>query len=668
MSTESPQKNAVEKTLLSGGADAADEPTPPNEQNPEREESPQAEETPQSVEQEPPEDQIPTEQTPKEILRQQVSETVGRLEENLSLLPALSRMKEEDIPAILETLQRIGKRDHRNVPEFLRAIKRELWVLSEKKRITRESGMAFGGFVNQVLEITVERERGASEKEAAELMAKPISEILEMLEEKTEKRQPISQNLLLVAIDKSKQFLDSRIQAEVKSGQREATGEEAEVLAAGPIMRGIKSLAFYRNFGEEILQHLGSGALEVVAEISRQERELRPVAGERFGVIEAARQRMHAYEGLISRIFREEPDEGEETPPNEELENLKDAAELYGIIGRHLKEGLETRPGYNFQFFSRLLLEFLLRRNELKGAIPPETINALTARANRIAAFTNRKKYLDLSRMLKSGELNPPVLRSLKAKMFLDVYPDVWSGYEAIRDQYGEMAKSFVGKLAQIHSEAASFEASARRVIDAEQSDIDEVVGFEDVLRDVLTEYGMEILALREAYEMGDKVEGGKMELLISRLQRIRGKKRIFRGGRRAVREGRGVKTTDERLRHERNKLKGLEKQRRKLENMAGEEGVEDTEEQIKLLKGIFGEGYKKMDIKAVEREIGWAKRNIARLQNKRTTERDTKESEYKIERYAGIADALSREAKSLRSNQPVREVIDKLTNTLLEV
>lgn len=581
------------------------------------------------------------------------------LEKELAELPALSQFREADIMPVAGMLREASQKTYRDLPHFLRTLKYQLWSMGEKGMIARESGKTLGGFLNMVLEIRTagereeaQRAREEYDKESKEYLAKPLPELLDMLEEKIEKREIVPRALLDAALYHSIKFLDIYLRSYDKIlGRQEMTEEEKQMLKAGQMGR-IRDLSHYRNFGEKILQHLGLGALQVLT-------------GEKGG-------RVENYRWLIRGIFREERVEGEEEVPEPEegeVENFDDTAALFEALNRNLQGGLYTRPtfelSYNFEFFSRLLLEFFLRRGELKGRISLQAINQLIGRANRMAAFTNRKRYLDLSRELKKGEPSGPLVRSLKTKMFLDIYPDAWQAYETIEERQGESAKALLGELFKIFEEGKSFDKSAARVIGAEDRDIGEALQAKEAL-ETPGKYQLPILALEEAYFKNDKIEGEKMERTFGRLQKIRGegKKRIIgRSGRDKAR-GRARFTTDERLRREREKLESLEKQKIKNEEASkeGETKISDADkalvELVRETKGLPAD---------LDREIGRVKNNIRRLQRKRTTERDTKEGEYRIERHADILGSLSQKVGALREGRPVGEVMENLVDIIFE-
>lgn len=621
---------------------------------------------------------VPEKGPSPEIVREQISQTAADLERNLLELPSFTRFRERDIEPVRQMIEEARQKTHRGLPQFLRNLKYQLWQLGGKRIISRDSGKAFGGYLNVVLEIQEapekeERERAREEqdREHKEYLAKPLEDLLEFLEGKTESREQIPRTLLNAVIYKVNLFLEEYAQAYEKGmGTQELTSKEVKLLQSGQILPKIRALCVYRNVGEKVLEYLGVSALQVLT-------------GERGG-------RTERYRDLIRRIFRETKVEGEEQiePEEGEVEHFDDTIALFQALNTYFPGGLYTRPtfehGYDIEFFSRLLLEFLLRRGELeekisfeepvefflqrgiyKGKISPQEMNRLVGRANRMAAFTNRKRYLDLSRELRKGEPTNWVVRSLKTKMFLDVYPDAWQAYEVVEERQGEMAKILLAQLAKILEEGKDFSESAKRVIGAEHRDIDEAIQSEDAFN-LPGKYELAVLALAEAYGKNDKLEGEKMEVLINRLQKFRGKKRIVgRSGKDKAR-GRARFTTDERLRKERDKLESLEKQKTKAKEATEEERGAQMSDADKALvewarkaKGLP---------ENLDREIGRVRNNVRRLQNKRTTERDTKEGEYRIERHADILGSLAKRARALKRERPFGEVMEDLSSNLFEV
>lgn len=599
------------------------------------------------------------EELARQELQAKIAEISTTIEADLSSLPNL---QEEDIPAIRQIIQSESQKPHKELRDFLRSIRREI---SENEQISEESAGAFDDMIGRVL-------TQMREKEAAEYLAKPLFELLEMLKEKQDKREIVPRSLLNAALQKIKE--------RIEEGARTS---EAVLDRETYILR---ELIQNREIHDELIEYIGTKAMELVAFISSQERE--PQTAENLPTINKAKKDLSFYRGLIFEMFREqvevqEVEEKRVVSENEDLENFENVEVLYGTLNRYI--GVDTRPGYTFsRFFPRFLLEVLVRKREIEHAVPPEVMSDLTRRADRVASFVNRKRFLDLGQELKRGEPSPRFLRSLKIKMFLDIYPDAWSGFETVSEQYAEQAKAFMGGLAKIYRKGAedpdSFRKSAEKVVDAKDPDLDEALVFGNSLQD-LAGFKSSIFALREAYGIRDKQKADEVEELFRRLQIARGRKGVFVGGRGAkergteARGGKGRKRRrradegiDRKMRAARDRVEKLKIQKRKAEELAGEEGAEISDADKEFAEKTLGRKIRAGGIEEINRDIARTEGFINRLQRRRTTESDAKEGVYRIKKHAEIEDDLSQAVRELDPNMPIGETMRRLNDLLFSV
>lgn len=601
------------------------------------------------------------EELERQDVQQKIIDTASALDNALSSLPEI---KAEAISLIRGAIQTETQKPHKDVRDFLRSVRRELGALSERE-ILLDMEKVIGRMLVEF-----------REKEAAEFLARPLLQLLEMLKSKQDKREVVPRSLLNSALQKIKE----RVEEAVRSGRKEDFwGAETQLL---------KDLIDNREIHDEIIEHIGTKAMELVAFISSRERELQPAASENFAVIEKAKSDLLFYKELVKNLFAEqeeiaEGEERKEAPENEEMKNFEDVEILYGTLNRYL--GVDTRPGYNFsRFFPRFLLEFLVRRQEARSTIPAEVMSDLVRRANRIASFVNRKRFLDLGQEIKRGELLPRVLRSLKIKMFLEVYPNAWGGFESINEQYAEQTKAFVAGLAKIYQETyrgpEAFKKATKNAVEAKDPDLDQALGFEKSLQD-LAGFKPALLALREAYGMKDKQKGEEVEELFRKLQIARGRKGIFVGGRGAkergteARGGKGRKRrrhaekgVDQKLKLARERLDNLFYQKRKIEELEGKEGVEMSEADKEFVKKTLGREARMGGLDEINRQIAGAERQINRLRRMRTTESDAQEGIYRIRKHADIEEDLSKAIRYLSPGIPIREAMRELDNLLFNI
>jgi hypothetical protein len=570
----------------------------------------------------------------EELLRQRIAKVNEGLEAILPSIALARNVSPRDIEEIRKLISRYAAGEHLDVFNYIRGLERELFDLRQKKRISSPAVSLVNTALKSILNVFIEKERERQEKESAAILEKPLPEVLSLIEERVNKGKNIPENLLLAALEKMKNYINSNLRALSESADKIDPN-------VSNILERIKNLSHFREiyhglppYAEGLVAALGTEAMRLVEAISLRERKEPSSALIEDSVYKSAKEELEMRRKVLGKILGEE-----------ELANFDDMAEIYRTLNRHF--ALDTRPAYYPQNAGRLLLEFALRIDELPAEVSAETKKDLISRANRVAAFMNSRVYLDLGQALKrsGGRLGKGAEGAFKLKTFFDVYPDIWQGRELAKEHFKALTGEFYRGLIQLYRNTQNREKAVSFIVQGGNPKLNELLKFkEDVVASL--GYGRVIQALREAYGFNEKAGAEEIEALQEHLQSVRRRKILMKRGREKP------KTLDQKMREAKKELEKLMLEKENLEKQSEGELPEEIKKKSDELK-------RKID--KIHSRIRWFERG-------RKTEREIKAGEFMAKRYAEIEAELSRIVGDLNPEEDIKNVMKRLYKILFAV
>lgn len=373
-------------------------------------------------------------------------------------------------------------------------------------------------------------EESKEESLKEKVMRMSLFELADYIKYKQKLGEGVLAGVIPVFVEKTKRFIE-------KNFEDLANLENLEEKKAKELKTKInilKPLILSYPIADRIVSYIADNCLgdEGVKRFSDRQRELREIGAlDSVGKMEMEAARNKAEKLLkIAELFFDQ----------REFYGLKTMYDFYGDLNTYLE--MDSKPYYNPFGIARVLLEFFIRKRELKKILEEkeedaeEKIKKLEDESKIIANITRGKIYLDATRIERllfpqkepnssvdlTEVLSSGILRYLKLRVFFDVYSDIQTAESIFPKELRMSIYGFYNNLSALYSNAHNSKNLSRALDQGYDSSLDSAISSYKAFDSLTVIKNRAVHLIKEGYILAEKEVSQILEGLMSRAMSVR--------------------------------------------------------------------------------------------------------------------------------------------------
>jgi len=349
-----------------------------------------------------------------------------------------------------------------------------------------------------------------------------LLELADHIRMKQKLRELVPEWFIPVFTEKAKDFIKENFDDLAKMAEGEETDDLKEKVDR------IRPLILSHPIANDMLVYLANNGLgeEGIKRLSDKERELDQTGAGGAAdkaEMEAAENNAKKWLSIVELFFGKK-----------EADSLENFYNFYRTVNRYIE--LDSKPYYTTFTLSKLLLEFLIRKKELREALEKriedseEVIKELETRSKEIADFAKAGISLDVLKIEKLlfpkegeekssaeliEELSNGLQKYLKLRVFLEVYSDIQTAETIFPKEFRMVIYSFYNNLVRAYNNAQDSQKFAELIEKGEDPDLNSALSSFEALLD-LGGHRKTVHLIKEGYIIAEKEVSQILEGLMS--------------------------------------------------------------------------------------------------------------------------------------------------------